>query len=420
MTSHPGVSPPSVAYLINQYPKISHTFIRNEIRALEDAGFEVLRIAIRGWDAELLDPVDISEQLATIYVLKGGLHKLAAAMLRSLLKRPLKTVGALRQAIRLSHGSDRSLPYHLMYLAEACLVRELAELHSIGHIHAHFGSNAAEVAMLTKHLNGPSFSFTAHGPEEFDKPYQFHLKEKIDAARFVVGISSFGRSQLYRYTDVENWSKLHVVHCGLGNDYLHNKGIRTAKSNHLICVGRLCEQKGQIVLVRACKILADRGIDFKVTLIGDGEMRSTIEHEINILDLGDNVAITGWCGSDDIRKLLLSSKGLVLPSFAEGLPVVIMEAMALGKPVISTYVAGIPELVRDGKEGFLVYAGSDTHLADAMERLLNLDEHRLHELGKSARCRVAQRHTAADEAVKLGRLFYEAPEQLNNLLPTNS
>lgn len=410
MSDHsPGPDRHRIAYLINQYPKISHTFIRNEIAALEQNGFDVLRIAIRGWDAELLDPADVAEQAATAYVLRTGLRESVKAALKTLLSSPIRTLKALWRTVRLSIGSDRSLPYHLTYLAEACLVRQWTERHGSRHVHAHFGTNAAEVAMLVNELGGPLFSFTVHGPEEFDKPYQIKLREKIRAASFVVGVSSFGRSQLYRYAEADDWQKIHVVHCGLGDDYLGAGAAGFTDAPTLVCVGRLCEQKGQLVLVRACGILAARGVDFRVVLVGDGEMRAEVEREIGRDGrLGKRVTISGWRSSDAIRAMLTSSRGLVLPSLAEGLPVVIMEAMSLGRPVISTYIAGIPELVRDGSEGFLVFASSETDLADAMEKLLTLEAPQFDAMAARARVRVVERHTAITEAAKLGRLFRKA------------
>ena len=400
-----------IAYLINQYPQISHTFIRNEIAALERDGFAVTRIAIRGWDSELKDPADVNERTKTTYLLEKGTGKPAVALAKSFLNSPIKTFRAFCRALSMSVGSERSWLYHVMYLGEACMVSKIIRQRGIKHLHAHFGTNAAEVAMLAHELGGGSFSFTVHGPEEFDKPKQLKLKEKIKAASFVVGVSSFGRSQLYRFSDGVDWAKIHVVHCGLGDDYLNAQYVGFSDTPRLVCVGRLCEQKGQVVLVRACARLKERGLNFEVLLVGDGEMRGDVEEEIVNSHLRNEVKITGWRSSEEIRDMLTDSKGLVLPSFAEGLPVVIMESMSLGRPVISTYVAGIPELVRNGIDGFLVFAGSEVHLADAMERLLTMDQSKFQAMGMSARERVRVRHCANDEAMKLGKLFREQIEK---------
>jgi glycosyltransferase involved in cell wall biosynthesis len=397
-----------IAYVMNQYPKISHTFIRNEILALERAGFDVLRISIRGWEAELLEPVDRTEQAATAYLLKNGLAPLIIAFFNCLIKRPVRTLKALALSIRMSMGGDRPFPYHFAYLAEACLALRLTREHRSQHVHAHFGSNSTEVAMLLQKLGGPAFSFTAHGPEEFDKASQIKLRKKIEASSFVVGISSFGRSQLFRHCEAQEWSKIKVVHCGLGEDYLEGRVSNIPETPRLICVGRLCEQKGQMLLVRACSILVARGINVEIVLVGDGDMRMQVENLINQLHLQKQMSITGWLDSDAIRALLAHSRGLVLPSFAEGLPVVIMESMAIARPVVSTYIAGIPELVRDGLDGFLVRAGSEDDLADAMERLLKLDKDAIRSMGTRARARVLERHSASNQAEYLGKLFRDS------------
>jgi len=173
-------------------------------------------------------------------------------------------------------------------------------------------------------------------------------------------------------------------------------------------VGRICEQKGQLLLVDAANILAKRGVDFELVLGGDGEMRAEVEALIKQYGLSDKIRITGWISSDQVRAEILNSKALVLPSFAEGLPVVIMEAMALRRPVISTYIAAIPELVITGENGFLFPAGDVEALADTLERFLALSNEQLGKMGDLAYQRVLERHSAHTEARKLARLFNDA------------
>ena len=202
--------------------------------------------------------------------------------------------------------------------------------------------------MLVHELGGPRWSFTVHGPEEFDKAPLIGLAEKIRRCTFVVAISSYGRSQLYRIVEQQHWPKVHVVHCGLEPDFLAAPATPVPATPRLVCVGRLCEQKGQLLLIEAAGRLAARGVAFELVLAGDGELRDEIEALIRKNNLTSRVRITGWISSNDVSDEILAARALVLPSFAEGLPVVIMEAMALSRPVISTFVAGIPELVRPG------------------------------------------------------------------------
>ncbi|MEX3772724.1 glycosyltransferase [Pseudomonas sp. MYb118] len=392
-----------IAYFINQYPKVSHSFIRREILALERQGFEVQRIALRGWDAELVDAEDVSERDKTQYVLQGGVKALLKPVLQVLRERPRAFFSALWLALRMGRRADRSWPYHLIYLAEAC--RMLPWLQACGHVHAHFGTNSTEVVMLANALGGPAYSFTVHGPEEFDKPQFIHLGEKVRRSAFVVAISSYGRSQLYRWVDHGHWSKVKVVHCGLEQAFHDVPAVPMPFLPRLVCVGRLCEQKGQLLLMEAARILAAKGVAFEIVLAGDGEMRGQIEALIARHGLQAHVQITGWISSEQVRAHILGARAMVLPSFAEGLPVVIMEAMALRRPVLTTYVAGIPELVRHGENGWLFPAGAVAELADVLEDCLAQPDDVLQRMGEAAYQRVLERHDIDTEAAKLAALF---------------
>jgi len=405
MTASP---PPLIAYLVNQYPKVSHSFVRREIQALEDQGFAVLRVAVRGWDGDLVDREDLRERERTRFVLKNGALPLLLATIRTAILSPRRFARALALAFRMSRHSDRPLWIHLVYVAEACTVLAWLQAAHVQHVHAHFGTNPAELAMLIRAMGGPTYSFTVHGPEEFDKPLALHLAEKIRGAAFVVGVSSFGASQLRRWVDHEQWPKIHVVHCGLDKAFYDDAPSTPPTGNQLVCVGRLCEQKGQLLLIMAASELARRGREFKLVLVGDGEMRGEIEALIARSGLSNSIRITGWLSSEHVRDEILASRAMVLPSFAEGLPVVIMEAMALRRPVLSTYIAGIPELVRPGQTGWLVPAGDVGLLADAMETVLSTPDQDLAAMGALGRKHVVLHHSAQREAQKLAAYFREA------------
>ena len=407
------VAPPlprrRVAYLVNHYPKVSHSFIRREIQALERQGVSVFRISVRGWDDTLVDPADLAERALTHYVLQAGLGAPLVSTLRLLVSRPGPWAAAARLAFSMWRASDRTVFHHLAYLVEACHIVRWLDVEAIGHVHAHFGTNPAEVAMLARALGGPPYSFTVHGPEEFDKPQALGLGEKGSRAAFVVAISSFGRSQLYRWLPQAHWPKVEVVHCGLDANFHAVARSAPPVAARLVCVGRLCEQKGQLLLVQALQRVVAKGIPLQLVLAGDGEMRAEIEALVNRLGLASHVRITGWIGSLQVRDEIVAARALVLPSFAEGLPVVIMEAMALCRPVITTYVAGIPELVRDGDTGWLVPAGDINSLAAAMESCLAASADELARMGEAAHARVLERHDIDREAAKLVLLFAGAP-----------
>ena len=226
-----------------------------------------------------------------------------------------------------------------------------------------------------------------------------------------MAISSYGRSQLFRWVEHRHWQKIKVVHCGLEPSF-HDVAYREPPSvPRLVCVGRLCEQKGQLLLMQAAERIKRRGIDFELVLAGDGEMRVDVEAMIDSLGLRSHVSITGWISSAQVREHILASRALVLPSFAEGLPVVIMEAMALRRPVITTSVAGIPELVRPREGGWLFPAGDVEELAAAMEDCLLAPVEQLARMGEAAHARVLARHDVDAEAAKLAALFRGPPAQ---------
>lgn len=390
-----------IAYLVNQYPTVSHTFIRREILELEQLGHVVERFSIRDTRGLLVDPIDIAEAERTTNLL--CFTSCALATVRAAVTRPIGFFRAAKVAASLWRRGDGWLR-HVAYLAEAChLLWRLPD--GVEHLHAHFGTNSTSVALLCHALGGPNFSFTVHGPEEFDRPETISLPAKIAAAKFVIAVSSFGRSQLCRWCQFSDWEKLHVVRCGLDSEYLSADPAPPPATATLVCVGRLCEQKGQLLLLDAARRLVAEGIMFKLLLIGDGELRGKLQTVIDHSGLASCVTITGWQSGAQVRKHILESRALVLPSFAEGLPVVIMESLALARPVITTYVAGIPELVVPGESGWLVPAGSVDELADAMREALNASADELFQMGLQGRERVHNRHSIRTEGNRLAELF---------------
>jgi colanic acid/amylovoran biosynthesis glycosyltransferase len=403
-------SPIKIAYLVNRYPAITHSFIRREILALERLGNEILRISIRGWSEQQRDERDQQEQLRTRYVLRDGAFPLIEAFLRTAIRNPLRLAKTIMLLLRIGWRTDRPLHVHFIYLFEACRILQWLKTENVQHLHAHFGTNSAEVAMLVHELGGPRWSFTVHGPEEFDKARFIALSEKIRRAVFVVAISSFGRGQLLRNIPHDQWSKVRVVHCGIEPDFWANS-VRAPGTPRLVCVGRLCEQKGQMLLIESMRRLFDRGTRFDLVIAGDGEMRGELEELVDRYKLRSHVRITGWVNGNQVKEEISAARALVLPSFSEGLPVVLMEAMALGRPVISTFVAGIPELVKSGEEGWLVPAGDVAALSDAIEKCLGASPDVIADMGERARTRALQRHDVSKEATTLDEMFRAAIDE---------
>lgn len=387
-----------IAYILNTYPQPSQSFIRREIRALEAAGHEVTRLAMRAADVPLVDVQDKEEATKTQYVLKTGAPVLLGALAQALWQNSARFLRAFKMALRLGSASEIGRLRHMIYLAEAAFVARQMTANGATHAHAHFGTNAATVAMLSHLLGGPKYSFTVHGPEEFDAPRALSLGNKIHHSAFAVAISQFGRSQLCRWTDHSDWARIKVVHCGIEPAKFDAPAPMPTGPRRLVAIGRLVEQKGQLALVEA---LARTKAPIHLTLIGDGEMRSQIEALIAQHGLANRITLTGWVDEARIKHELAQAHALVMPSFAEGLPMVVMEAMAAARPVIATYIAGTPELVEPESTGWLVPAGDVDALAAAMDRFARTNDATLAQMGQNARIRVLQRHDIDVEAAKL-------------------
>ena len=405
-----------LAYLVNTYPRASQTFIRREIQALERRGLAVHRFAMRSDRAALVDGADLAEDARTEHVLKMGAARLGLSAFGWMLRRPGQAVAALRLALACgARGAGGAAGTggrvrHLIYLAEAAHVaRRCADL-GIDHLHAHFGTNSATVAMLAHALGGPRFSFTVHGPEEFDAPQAHSLGAKTARAAFTVAISSYGRSQLCRWAALADWPRLKVVHCGIEPSGFGAPAPMPEGGPHLVAIGRLAEQKGFSLLVEAMALATPDLPGLRLTILGEGPLRGALETAIAAKGLGGVMRLAGWADEAGVRSALAGAHALILPSFAEGLPVVVMEAMAAGRPVIATSIAGVPELLREGREGWLVPAGDAETLAEAIRALAAIPPDRLAQMGAEARRRVLSRHDIDKEAARLAALF-GAPDQ---------
>lgn len=394
-----------VGYFINQYPAATHTFIRREIHAMEALGVSTFRYALRPGEHRSVDPEDETEEKLTKHILKAGVGKILRCFILMMLTRPASSSRAIREALQIGWRSDRGILRHLMYVVEASVLASWCRRDAIQHVHAHFGTNSATIALLAMHFSGIPYSFTVHGPEEFEKAELLSLDRKLNRAVFAVCVSSFGRSQLMRWCPASYWNKIAVVHCGVDNIFLDNFAPPPSIAPRFVCVGRLDAPKGQAILVEAARRLHESGISFEIVLVGDGPSRKHIEDAVRRAGLQDLIHLIGWASGARVKEEMLAARALVLPSFAEGLPVVIMEAMALARPVISTYVAGIPELVKNEKTGWLVPASDDIALADAMRAALEAPFVQLAAMGVAGRDLVRESYDSVKEAGKLKGLF---------------
>jgi colanic acid/amylovoran biosynthesis glycosyltransferase len=401
-----------VAYIVAGYPRTSHSFIRREIKALESLGVEVFRYSNRPLDEPLVTDADRKEHERTRVILSVGPAGHALALAAVAIRRPLIFARSFATALRLGRRSERGLLRHVAYLAEAAVLERWLRGTGVCHLHAHFGGNTTTVALLCRCLGGPPFSFTIHGLDEYD-----NAREKVSHAAFVCAISSFGKAQLYRRVNTIDWFKIREIHCGVDVELLTAPLTPVPEAPRLVCVARFHVEKGHLILLEAAARLAAEGVRFEIVLVGDGPLRPAIEERVRRLGLEGRVKLAGWMSEERVREAILASRALVLTSFAEGLPVVLMEALALGRPVIASTLSGIPELVLPGTNGWLVPAGSVEALVPAMREALEASVARLEAMGRAGAALVAERYDTRREAGKLQALFRSAPVDVDPLQP---
>lgn len=395
-----------IAYLVNSYPLPSQTFIRREIHALERLGLGVERLAMRPPATPSADPGDAAEAARTTHLLARGLLPLLLPGLGYALRHPRRALRALRLAMACGRRGAGGAPgtggrlRHLVYWLEAAVTARHCQRAGIRHIHAHFGTNSATVAMLATQIGGGSYSFTVHGPEEFDATRAHSLAEKCMRAAFVIAISSYGRAQLCRWVDHAYWGKIHVVHCGIEPAVFPAPAPLPKGPLQLVAIGRMAEQKGFGLLVEAMAMVPE----VRLALVGDGPFRPALQAQIAAAGLADRITLPGWSDEAGVRAALAQAHALVLPSFAEGLPMVVMEAFAAGRPVIATWIAGVPELVTPDC-GLLVPAGDAGALAAAIRQMAAMPRDILAQMGAAGRVRALKRHDVDSEAGKLAALF---------------
>lgn len=400
-----------ITYLATNYPMVSHTFIQGEIEALESMGVEVVRIALNSpQDVDLVTRKSRAEAARTYYVKATPRLTVAATCLTAALRHPRATLEGLRRALGAGPGTPRAVVTRLLQFVEALLVWRHGEAAGSTVVHAHFAQAPATVAMFAAAFgndvepNRWKWGVTIHGWHEFANEDTSLLQKKLEAADLVVGISEFTKAQLMRIAPVECWPKIHVVRCGIDRHIFASRRPQpTSTPPRIVMTARLSREKGHLVLLHAVERLRSRGIETKTILIGHGPARSDIESAVADLELGDCVELTGALEQTEIAEVLRTADVFCLPSFAEGLPVSIMEAMAVGVPVVTTYISGIPELVVDQQTGWIVPAGSAPMLAEAIRDALA--NPRRDEIIVAAQAAVDERHILACSANSLVQLF---------------
>lgn len=403
-----------IAFLCSEYPAISHTFVLREVEALRRLGAEISTFSIRRTHPErLLARADRVAAETTVAILPPRWSRFLAAHLFLALRWPGRYLSALAFSIRLAPPGLRGRLWQVFYFAEAVMLWRECRRGGIRHVHVHLANAAADLAMIVTRIGSDtepnrrwSWSFTMHGPTEFSDLGHYRLAEKLDSAHFVVCISDFARSQLMAISDPDAWRRLHVIHVGIPvEQFTRSNAPKTAsRQPEILYIGRLVPEKGQAVLLEALALLAERGLEARVTLAGEGRLRPRLEEQAERLGLASRTTFLGAVGQDELHELYEKASIFCLPSFAEGVPVVLMEAMAMNLPVVSTKITGIPELVEDGVSGFLVAPGRPDELADRLELLLT-DPSLSRELGARGREKVLREFDAELSAAQLYELF---------------
>jgi colanic acid/amylovoran biosynthesis glycosyltransferase len=360
-----------VSYFTSTYPRATDTFIQREVVGLRSKGIEVLTAALRSPEAtNNVSDLIRNERKNTAYFLPANPLRLLRINILTVVKAPGDYLKTLKLAFKTRKPGIKGALYQLFYFQEALLLSDYLKSHNIQHLHNHFGDSSGMVAMLASHLSGVGYSITFHGPHIFFEPTLLALREKIKYAKFIVCISHYCKSQLMLFSDVEDWHKLKIVHCGVDVDQYAMPLVKpTTDSSQpvkLLYVGRLAAEKGVPVLLRSLISLKNDGHRFHLTLLGDGPERTALEMEVKENGLTEMVHFAGFASQETVRDTLQNSDVFILPSFAEGVPVSLMEAMACGVPVIGTNVGGVTELIEHGVSGMVVAPSDDVALQNAI------------------------------------------------------
>lgn len=401
-------APRAVAYLVSQYPMLSMIFIIREVLQLRRLGWRVDVASINAADRATagLTADEAGEADRTYYLKPHGWRGALAAHADTLRRSPRGWLRGALAAVQLAGADLRALAMNLAYFSEALMVGVWMRERDQHHVHAHLGSQAATVALFVKRVFGHGFSITVHGPDEFYDAYRQHLPEKVAEADFICCISQYARSQLMRLSPYAHWHKLEVARLGVDPAHFAPRTRLGSEDGvfELLCVGRLTPSKGQHRLVDAMARLHERGRQVRLRLVGAGPDRGALEAQVRHAGLGEVVVFEGAVNQDRIRALYARADCFCIASFAEGIPVVLMEAMAMGVPCVTTRITGIPELIEDGRDGLLVAPSDIDGLVAAIERLI--DDPALYErLASAGRQRIVADYDLARNVDRLAEVF---------------
>ena len=399
-----------IAYMTGEYPRVTDTFIQREVAALRARGVHVQTFSVRKpAKNENVGPEQQAEAQNTSYLQPICPWDLVKSHFKLLAASPSRYFSAAWLAFRTRPPGLKALVWQLAYFTEAGLLASRMRERELIHLHNHFSNSSCWVAMLGSALGGFSYSFTMHGSAEFFAPEYWRIGEKTRRALFVCCISHFCRSQGMIFAPQESWPRMHIVHCGVDPE-LYQRVRHQGQGNRLLFVGRLVQVKGLPVLFDAIAQLRQDRPNINLTIVGDGPDRQRLVEQARERGIQENVRFLGNQSQSQVRELLGQADAFVMSSFAEGVPVVLMEAMAAGLPVVATRVGGVAELVEDGVSGFLVPPGDTTALAERIAALLDDDEDLRNRFGKAGRAEVQAEFNIHVEAQRLCNILTAALE----------
>jgi len=397
----------SLAYLVSEYPGVSHTFILREIRRLRAMKCDIRVASINQCrrPATQLTEEERQEMAATYYVKSAGVTGALRAHWFILLSRPIAYLRGLVFALRLAGGDIKRLLFAIFYFVEAVMLGRWMERQGLHHVHVHFANPAAQVALIASRVFAVRYSLTVHGPDEFYDTQGHNLTEKIAGASFVCCISYFAISQLKLLSPPSEWSKFELTPLGVDPKVFAPCPFRFAPEPfEILCVGRLVAAKGQHILIEAIDRLVHKDFRVRLRLVGDGPERKPLELEVRRRGLSQHVIFEGSVNQDRIGEFYRRADVFVLASFAEGVPVVLMEAMAMEIPCVTTYVGGIPQLIQNEVDGLLVAPSDVNALTFAIERLVGDPALRIR-LATAARERVFKHYNLGPNVSRLRAIF---------------
>ncbi|WP_380174140.1 glycosyltransferase [Kineococcus sp. DHX-1] len=404
----------SVAYLVSHYPAISHAFIEREVLSLRDLGAEVHTFSVRpATVGEQLSETSRREAESTYSLLGRPLSEYARAHAALLKRSPGAWLAGLRNAATSGPRGLKPRVWQFFYLAEAVLLRERLRDAGVRHLHVHFANNGADVARSVVHMgraeDGPAagwrWSFSMHGPTEFEDVEGHDLAAKVESADLIACISEYCRDRLQNLTTPEHWDKMSIVRMGVDASRFA-PAPREERDGPLrvLFVGRLVPEKGPDVLLQAVTALAAEGVEVELVVAGGGALADDLAQQRKASAATERIRLLGPVGQDDIRDWYAWADVFCLPSYAEGVPVVLMEALAMEVPVVTTRIAGIPELVEDGVNGFLVEPGRPVEVARALRTLAD-DAALRRRMGAAGRRRVQDEFQPRANAQRLLEQF---------------